>query len=623
MSVSPEDPSREAGPFPAPPRPHAGWGVPPAPGEGSSPPMTPPAPVRRRRGRRFYVVTGTIGLVMTLIVGAVAWVAWPHDDDRKNRAPFEQAVTALAAAQGIRYAGSLNGSVRWEMRVAAGGEAAGQFTVFGNRMEFMTVGGKMYVKSPLGSLPGMSGRPAAAAYKDKWVTGGPSSCLASIAGQGMTPAALAGQLRGELAATKKIAPPGKTAYTINGVSALKAATPHLDLYVSKAKPHRVLRQVPARAGSVKVPALPNLPSLPSPPARPSFPSLPAQPNGFHGAFTPGVAPARFDAASPAIVLGGGRVAPGPAGTGETDLSPMSPPDVAGLYDDLISNAGRLTDAVDASINFSLKGSATLNCSGGGCRVGVVVNGDATSSDPKAKVVGGRANAVLTATINVEGRPAGGCTSRGTLSVPGTGSMSCTSPSAGAAWQQSFAQARARAQAQARATPGVRIPYGVSAHGMAYVHAVAAVNVQKLVGDLQDKKRQIEYSTGQNSFDPGTPVLMADGSTKPIEKVNVGDQVLASDPKTGKAQGQMVDLLITGEGLKKLVTLTVDTDGTHGRATGEVTATGNHPFWVPADDQWVQAERLEPGTGLRTSAGSRVQLTAVEHHTASDQRVHNI
>lgn len=35
----------------------------------------------------------------------------------------------------------------------------------------------------------------------------------------------------------------------------------------------------------------------------------------------------------------------------------------------------------------------------------------------------------------------------------------------------------------------------------------------------------------NSFVPGTGVLMADGTTKPIKDVRVGDQVLSADPET--------------------------------------------------------------------------------------------
>ncbi|MFV2088987.1 hypothetical protein, partial [Micromonospora sp. LOL_021] len=36
----------------------------------------------------------------------------------------------------------------------------------------------------------------------------------------------------------------------------------------------------------------------------------------------------------------------------------------------------------------------------------------------------------------------------------------------------------------------------------------------------------------NSFTPGTRVLMADGTTTPIEQVKPGDTVIATDPETG-------------------------------------------------------------------------------------------
>ncbi|WP_264929874.1 Hint domain-containing protein [Streptomyces sp. A012304] len=39
----------------------------------------------------------------------------------------------------------------------------------------------------------------------------------------------------------------------------------------------------------------------------------------------------------------------------------------------------------------------------------------------------------------------------------------------------------------------------------------------------------------NSFMPGTEVVIADGSRKPIEQVKEGDEVLAADRTTGKTQ----------------------------------------------------------------------------------------
>lgn len=42
-----------------------------------------------------------------------------------------------------------------------------------------------------------------------------------------------------------------------------------------------------------------------------------------------------------------------------------------------------------------------------------------------------------------------------------------------------------------------------------------------------------------SFDPATPVLLVDGSTKPIGQVAVGDVVLATDPQTLETKAQEV------------------------------------------------------------------------------------
>lgn len=76
--------------------------------------------------------------------------------------------------------------------------------------------------------------------------------------------------------------------------------------------------------------------------------------------------------------------------------------------------------------------------------------------------------------------------------------------------------------------------------------------------------------------------------------------------------------IVGDGEKNLVDITITSDGT--RET--ITATASHPFWVPALDTWVDADDLRSGQWLRTSAGTRVQITAIEHHTRQ-ATVHNL
>ncbi|MFI8940358.1 polymorphic toxin-type HINT domain-containing protein [Streptomyces syringium] len=124
--------------------------------------------------------------------------------------------------------------------------------------------------------------------------------------------------------------------------------------------------------------------------------------------------------------------------------------------------------------------------------------------------------------------------------------------------------------------------------------------------------------GCNSFTPETPVVMADGSTKPIRNVRIGDKVLAGDPVGGRTEAKPVEDVITGDGSKHLVELTVDTDGDKGGATGTITATDAHPFWLQDQHAWVKARDIAPGAMLRTSAGTSVQVTAVRAWTAPQQ-----
>ena len=127
----------------------------------------------------------------------------------------------------------------------------------------------------------------------------------------------------------------------------------------------------------------------------------------------------------------------------------------------------------------------------------------------------------------------------------------------------------------------------------------------------------------NSFAPGTAVLMADGSRKLIEHVRAGDRVIATDPTTGETGSRAVTDEIVGEGDKQMVTVTIDVDGDRGSATETVTATDGHPFWVDDLKKWVNATDLAAGSMLRTSAGTYVQVAAVERWTAHDQRAYNL
>ncbi|MGW2151223.1 polymorphic toxin-type HINT domain-containing protein [Nonomuraea bangladeshensis] len=132
-----------------------------------------------------------------------------------------------------------------------------------------------------------------------------------------------------------------------------------------------------------------------------------------------------------------------------------------------------------------------------------------------------------------------------------------------------------------------------------------------------------YSCGEpNSFIAGTRVLMANGGTKPIEDVKIGDKVVAADPETGRTESRPVTALIEGKGVKHLVKITVDVGTAGSTAAADLVATDNHPFWVPELQRWVAAAQLQPGVWLRTSAGTHVQIARVQSWIAV-HRVYNL
>ncbi|TQK52560.1 intein/RHS repeat-associated protein [Streptomyces sp. SLBN-118] len=107
------------------------------------------------------------------------------------------------------------------------------------------------------------------------------------------------------------------------------------------------------------------------------------------------------------------------------------------------------------------------------------------------------------------------------------------------------------------------------------------------------------------FLAGTDVLMADGTTKNIEEVELGDRVQATDPDTGESGAREVTRLIVTEDDKHFNELSIATED----GIEELTATFEHPFWSPSEDNWVEAGELQPGTTLLTDDGTTVIVTA--------------
>ncbi|MDW5327412.1 DNA/RNA non-specific endonuclease [Plantactinospora sp. KLBMP9567] len=117
---------------------------------------------------------------------------------------------------------------------------------------------------------------------------------------------------------------------------------------------------------------------------------------------------------------------------------------------------------------------------------------------------------------------------------------------------------------------------------------------------------------RNSFVAGTLVMLADGPSKPIEDVEPGDAVLATDPETGRTESRQVTHAIRTDNDKEYVELTLDAD----EGGTKITSTDHHRFWSVDQGRWVNAADLRPGELLRTAAGTYVQVGALRKFHAA-------
>ncbi|WP_183086061.1 Hint domain-containing protein [Propionibacterium australiense] len=114
------------------------------------------------------------------------------------------------------------------------------------------------------------------------------------------------------------------------------------------------------------------------------------------------------------------------------------------------------------------------------------------------------------------------------------------------------------------------------------------------------------------FTPNTPVLMADGTTKPISQVEAGEQVLAHDPATGQDVPATVERTFTHENVPTLRVTTTE---------GCVETTATHPFYVQ-DRGYTPADQLHEGDTLHTPDGQVTKVISIQA-TGRTQTVHNL
>lgn len=537
-------------------------------GTGPSPQYgwAPPPPKPPRRGGKALLF-GSIGLVLALVAGLTAWLVWPQPEG--NRVPFEEAVVGLAQADGLRYTSEAFGEAgRTDITTTAFGQQFGSVESMGTKRDVLSLDGALYTREKpepgqtLESLPGAG----------RWSTGDPLDAVAleELRAQGEAPLALSARLSAALEEESDLPEPDDSdqALEVGGVPALMAETSAGNLFVSQHAPYRVLRLEP--------------PSL--------FGLALSQPD-------PGSDPAG------------------------TDVTPLTGDEAGQMYDTLAEQTAQLADAVDAGITFTLQGAGALNCGPGSCTAQQAFTGT-LSPEATTRITGGQVTATMTAALSVDGRPAGGCASPPTVfPITGntvSGQLSCSSPQTAATVAAAEAQAKAAAEAKSQAAGGAPVPYEVHTGGEALVtaQALARAEVDRLL-DEQRKQRDGEACEPPNSFAPGTLIVLADGSTRPIEAVTPGTLVRATDPTTGHTTAEPVLAQITGSGHKRLADVTLS-DGHH---TGHLTATSEHPFFAPQTRQWVDARDLHPGQALSGLAGPVHVIS--NHAEAAPATVHNL
>ncbi|MEU1585734.1 RHS repeat-associated core domain-containing protein [Micromonospora sp. NPDC005710] len=119
--------------------------------------------------------------------------------------------------------------------------------------------------------------------------------------------------------------------------------------------------------------------------------------------------------------------------------------------------------------------------------------------------------------------------------------------------------------------------------------------------------------GCKSFSGDTEVLMADGSTKSLKDIEVGDEVMASDPEVGEQGPRVVthvwvhdDYLIDLQLLGSAVRTTED-----------------HPFWNQTDRQWQRADEFDSGDRVLSADGGTRPVLGILPNTVRVGAAYNL
>ncbi|MGA8114788.1 MAG: RHS repeat-associated core domain-containing protein [Actinocatenispora sp.] len=118
----------------------------------------------------------------------------------------------------------------------------------------------------------------------------------------------------------------------------------------------------------------------------------------------------------------------------------------------------------------------------------------------------------------------------------------------------------------------------------------------------------------HSFPTGTRVQLADGTSKPIDQIKIGDKIRNAKPDATKQETHRVDGVIVTTTDRDLVDITLATpDGPR-----TLTTTRHHRIWDVTTHHWTEAAHLRPGRTLQTSTAQPARIAAIRAY--SDNRI---
>ncbi|MEV4562076.1 polymorphic toxin-type HINT domain-containing protein [Kitasatospora sp. NPDC049285] len=160
--------------------------------------------------------------------------------------------------------------------------------------------------------------------------------------------------------------------------------------------------------------------------------------------------------------------------------------------------------------------------------------------------------------------------------------------------------------------------GTRGEGGAVAGAVRSAERASLLDGLRSLLRGC-----RNSFPAGTLVLLADGTTKPIEQLALGDQVKATDPEDGTTLPETVTNTFTTPDDHEFTDVVLADDSASGGVSTTLTSTQHHPYWDVSTQQWTDAAELKAGDKVRTDTGSTLTIVNVTNYATGPTTAYNL